>query len=116
LIDITDAIMRSVNAARTLREARASARLSQRKLAGLAGVPQPTVARIEAGAVVPLVETLDRLLSACGWRLIGEPRPGWGIDRTSIREMLALTPPQRLALAAKEGRNLQRLLDRATAR
>jgi hypothetical protein len=34
------------------------------------------------------------------------PRAGHGIDRTTIRKMLRLTPAERLRLAAKESRNL----------
>jgi hypothetical protein len=37
------------------------------------------------------------------------PRAGHGVDRSTIRRMLKLTPKQRLALAAKEARNLARL-------
>lgn len=94
----------------TLKEARRRAGLSQRALAKQAGVPQPTVARIESGAVVPRVDTLSKLLASCGWELTGGPRAGTGVDRSSIREMLALTPTQRLKRAAREGRNLERFL------
>ncbi len=34
------------------------------------------------------------------------PRPGEGVDRTAIRQMLALTPAERLRLAVEEARNL----------
>ena len=94
-----------------LREARRAAGLSQRTLAARAGVPQPAVARIESGAVVPRVDTLDRLLAACGLEVATRPRPGAGIDRTQIRSMLALTPLERLRLAVREARNLDRLLE-----
>ena len=91
-------------------------RLSQRALARLAGVPQPTVARIESGAVVPRVDTLDRLLRACGQTLTSAPLPGAGVDRTTIRALLRLSPAGRLRLAAREGRNLDRLLSAAKHR
>ncbi|MBI3648597.1 MAG: helix-turn-helix transcriptional regulator [Actinobacteria bacterium] len=105
-----------MDAAGTLREARRLAGFSQRALAGRAGVPQPTVARIESGAVVPRVDTLDKLLAVCGRALTSGPRPGAGIDRTPIRALLALTPAERLCLAAREARNLDRLLAGAHAR
>jgi transcriptional regulator with XRE-family HTH domain len=99
-----------------LRDARRRAGLSQRELARRAGVPQPTVARIESGVVVPRVDTLDRLLRVCGLGLGGVPRPGSGVDRTPIRELLALSPRQRLRVAAEEARNLDRLLAKAKRR
>jgi hypothetical protein len=70
---------------------------------------QAAVARIEGGRVSPRLDTADRILRECGMRLEAVPRSGQGIDRTTIRRMLALTPRQRLALAAKEARNLERL-------
>jgi transcriptional regulator with XRE-family HTH domain len=99
-----------------LREARRQAGFSQRALATRAGVPQPAVARIESGAVVPRVDTLDRLLAACGLEVATRPRPGADIDRTQIRAMLARSPIERLRLAVEEARNLDRLLGAAVRR
>lgn len=81
-----------------------------------AGVPQPTIARIESHAVVPRIDTLDRLLSACGFGLDSVPRPGAGIDRTTMRELRRLRPIERLRLAAQDARNLDRLLLEAKRR
>ena len=57
-----------------LRGAREAARLSQRALAGLAGVPQPSIAELESGtqrdATIGLIE---RLLAPCGAQLIAIP-------------------------------------------
>jgi len=105
-----------MDAAETLRDARRRAGLSQRALAQRARTPQPTIARIESHAVVPRVDTLDRLLAACGVALATVLRPGAGIDRTQIRDLRALSPGERLRLAAREGRNLDRLLAGATRR
>ena len=102
-----------MNAARTLRDARRSAGLSQRDLARLAFMAQPAVARIEAGGVIPRVDTLERLLRACGHELEARRRAGAGIDRTVIKELLRLTPRQRLDLAVAEARNLDHLLTSA---
>jgi len=99
-----------MTAAAILRRARESAGLTQRALATRLGVPQPSVARIESGAVVPRVDTLERLLSVCGATLTAAPRPGAGVDRTPIRELLALTPSERLHRATIEARNLDRFL------
>jgi transcriptional regulator with XRE-family HTH domain len=90
-------------------------RLSQRALARAAGVPQPTVARIESGAVVPRADTLDRLLRACGKDLELVERAGRGHDRTLIRERLKLSTAQRGRLAVREWENT-RIFDRARAR
>ncbi|HYO46571.1 MAG TPA: helix-turn-helix transcriptional regulator [Gemmatimonadota bacterium] len=95
-----------MNAASLLRYSRARAGLTQRELAERTGIRQPGVARIEAGHVSPRVDTLSRLLMACGVRLDGVPRRGEGVDRTAIRELLALSPEERLRRAAAEARNL----------
>src|SRR6185312_14519962 len=94
----------------TLREARRRAGLSQRALAALVHVPQPSIARIESGAVMPRVDTLDRLLAACGLRLGVSAAGDGGIDPSTIDAMLRLSPTDRLRLAAVEVRNLGQLL------
>jgi transcriptional regulator with XRE-family HTH domain len=99
-----------MNAGATVRNARRAAGLSQRALATRAGVAQPAVARIEAGGVVPRVDNLERLLRACGHTLEVARRAGAGVDRSVMRELLLLTPRQRLDLAAIEANNLDRLL------
>lgn len=99
-----------MNTATTLRNARRAAGLSQRELALRARVAQPAIARIEAGGVVPRVDTLEHLLRACGHTLQVARRAGAGVDRSVIRQLLRLTPRQRLDLAVTEARNLDRLL------
>lgn len=99
-----------MNAGSTLRAARRSAGLTQRELAARVGVPQPAIARIESGAAVPRVDTLDRLLAGCGRELATAPRLGAGIDRGPIRALLSMTPTDRLRLAKREAANLDRLL------
>ena len=86
-------------AARMLRHSRRSAGLTQRALAARTGVPQETIARIEAARVDPRISTLDRLLEGCGYGLAHLPRLGLGIDRTQIHALLDLTPSERLAVA-----------------
>ena len=92
-----------------LAEARHRAGLSQRELARRTGVAQPTIARIERGQVEPRIGTLLRLLDECGERLVVERVPGRGIDRTQIRELLRLTPRQRLELLRGDAAGLSRL-------
>lgn len=99
-----------MKAARLLRTARRRAGLSQRDLVAVAGVPQPAIARIESGRVQPRVDTLDRLLEACGWDLEVAPRLGIGVDRTVMRRLLRLTPMERLEIAVADARGLERLL------
>jgi hypothetical protein len=71
------------------------------------------VARIESGAVVPRVDTLDRLLEACGEGLEAHPRPGIGLDRTGYRELLRQTPVGRIRRAGASAYGLARLRKRA---
>ncbi|MFG2064151.1 GNAT family N-acetyltransferase [Micromonospora sp. NPDC048871] len=64
-----------------LRSLRRQADLSQRELAGLSGVPQSTVARIESGQCTdPRFQTVHRLIRAAGGRLrlagAGDPAAG----------------------------------------
>jgi predicted transcriptional regulator len=80
--------------------------LTQRDLAARASVPQSVVGRIESGGVVPRVDTLDRLLAACGEGLESVPRPGIGLDRTVARNLLRLTPGRRAWVAAESNRNM----------
>lgn len=93
-----------------LRTARRRAGLTQAQLAELTGVAQPAIARIESGRVQPGVDTLARLLRACGWDLELMPRAGTGVDRTVMRELLRLTPEERLGIAVADAENLAALL------
>jgi transcriptional regulator with XRE-family HTH domain len=68
--------------------------MTQHQLAQAAGVPQPTIARIERGTVLPRTATLIELLAATGHRLAMEPI-GPAVDEDSIRRRLAMTVPQR---------------------
>jgi transcriptional regulator with XRE-family HTH domain len=95
---------------RILRDARVTARMTQRELARAAGIPQSTVARIERGQLVPRVDTLDRLIRAAGYELRAEQRPGFGVDRTMIIRQLRLTPEERLRLVTANSNNLADLV------
>ena len=92
-----------------IRYCRLRAGLTQEELAKRAGMSQPELARIEAGRVSPRIDTVERILRACGMTLEAVPRAGEGVDRSTIRRMLKLTPARRLELAAKEARNLAKL-------
>lgn len=74
----------------------------------MARMPQPAIARIEAGDVVPRVDTLARLLAACGATLAVQPRAGqgneWARIQARIRALLRAAPRQRvLSLPRKAG-------------
>jgi len=92
-----------------IRYCRLRAGLTQEELAARAGISQPALARIESGRVIPRIDTVERILRACGMTLEAVPRAGEGIDRSTIRRMLKLTPRKRLELATKEARNLAKL-------
>jgi hypothetical protein len=62
------------------------------------------------------VNTLDRLLAQTGRGLDSARRPGAGVDRTTIRQLLAVRPAERLRLAAREAANLDRLVKVARRR
>jgi transcriptional regulator with XRE-family HTH domain len=105
-----------MDAARVLRQARRRAGLTQRQLAEKVGVPQSQIARIESGATVPRVDTLDRLLEACGEGLESIPRPGIGLDRTISRELLRVPAGERARLAAASNRNVMNVRVRVPPR
>jgi predicted transcriptional regulator len=77
-----------------------------------AGLPQSTVARIEAGHLQPRWETMARLLDATGHSLEATTA-GEGIDRSQIQALLRLTPRQRLETATRDAKGLTEFLDAA---
>src|SRR5918999_3002059 len=88
--------------------ARRRAGLSQRELARRSGIPQPSISRIERDVVSPTVDTLERLLRACGMELEPVDRPRKDdVDRTLIWESLKLTPGERARQAVLDWRRLE---------
>lgn len=83
--------------------------MTQRQLATVTGIAQPTIARIETGDNVPRLDTLQRLLIATGHQLGVDPQAGRGVDRTLIAEMLERSPAERLASLQAEARFLNQL-------
>ena len=94
---------------RLVREARASAGLTQRQLAQRAGTAQSAVARYETARALPDLDTLHRLLAACGQRLELRAAPVDEAAQRQLRESLRLTPGQR----AERNRRVTRLAERA---
>jgi len=77
---------------------------------------QPALARIEGGHSVPRYDTVVRLVAECGMSLEATPTAGQGVDRSTIRRMLELTPRKRLDVAAREAHGLAQLQPRRRRR
>jgi predicted transcriptional regulator len=92
-----------------VRRARVAAGLSQRELAERAGMPQSTVARIETERLNPRWDTVSRLLEAAGFEVLVVARPGDGVDRTVIRELLKLSPRERIEQVVSAAAAIDRL-------
>ena len=101
------------DAAVMLRMARRRAGFTQRELARRAGVPQPTISRIEQGRVSPSLATLAPLIEACGMQLEVVERPGAGVDRGQLWDGLRRTPAERLAYGVGSAKAVADLLARA---
>lgn len=89
-------ILRGVNGGTIVRNARRRAGISQAELARRLGTKQPVVARWEAGARVPSLESVTRAVEACGLALdvaIVDRDEG---EEAQLREWQALTPAERL--------------------
>jgi len=78
-----------------IRDARRDAGLTQKQLAEVAGTTQSAVARYEAARALPDIDTLHRLLAACGRRLELLAVPMDTVDVRQLRESLEMTPAQR---------------------
>ncbi len=98
-----------MSAASQLNQARRAAGLSQRELARRAGIPQSAIARIERSHQVPRLDTLERLLKACGFELRLGPARGGGVDRGQIQEWIEMSPAERLRRATGYGRMFDRI-------
>lgn len=85
--------------------------MTQHQLAQAASVPQPSIARIERGTVLPRTATLVGLLAATGHRLTVEPI-GAPADETAIRKRLAMTVPQRTRASMRATTGPLRILRR----
>ena len=91
-----------------LREARLRAGLTQAELAGRAGTARSQISRYERSDVLPSLETLRRLVRACGLEL------GFRIfeadledhDATLIAQTLPLTPEERVDRALRAIKHL----------
>ena len=85
-----------MDAGQLVREARTRGGLSQRVLAGRAGVSQPLVARIESGVVDPPFNRLLGLVRACGFDLDIHVVPLDEDSWTLVERGANATPDERL--------------------
>jgi len=81
----------------TIRAWRRRAGLRQGELADLIGMRQPNLARLEAGGRMPRVDTVARILAACGAEIAIDPiEPVSEETRRRIRERLGSAPLDRM--------------------
>jgi len=80
-----------------IRDARRNAGLSQASLASRLGTTQSAIARLETQGTNPRIETLSRVLAACGRELQLDARPRrTSIDETLVAAHLRIPPGERL--------------------
>src|ERR671918_806683 len=80
-----------------VREVRQIAGLTQSELAERLGTTQSVVSRWERSVETPRVDTLGRILEACGFQADLAFRRHDDVDRSQIAGALAATPAARLA-------------------
>lgn len=100
----------ALGSGRLIREARRLGGLTQADLARRLGTTQSAVSNWERGRDTPRVDTLARILEACGFEADMTFRRLDDVDRAQIRENLSMTPAERL----RSVRNVSKL--RAKAR
>jgi transcriptional regulator with XRE-family HTH domain len=100
----------ALGSGRLIREARRLGGLTQADLARRLGTTQSAVSNWERGRDTPRVDTLARILEACGFEADMTFRRLDDVDRAQIRQNLAMTPAERL----QSVRNVSKL--RAKAR
>lgn len=96
---------------RLIREARRLGGLTQAELARRLGTTQSAVSNWERGVDIPRVDTLARILEACGFEADLTFRRLDDVDRAQLRQNLAMTPAARL----ESVRNVSKLRELARA-
>ena len=86
----------ALGSGRLIREARRLGGLTQADLARRLGTTQSAVSNWERGRDTPRVDTLARILEACGFEADMTFRRLDDVDRSQIRQNLAMTPAERL--------------------
>jgi transcriptional regulator with XRE-family HTH domain len=88
--------LRALGSGHLIREARRLGGQTQAALARRLGTTQSAVSNWERGVDTPRVDTLARILEACGLEADVTFRRLDDVDRAQIRENLAMTPAARL--------------------
>jgi transcriptional regulator with XRE-family HTH domain len=86
----------AVKSAALLREARLRAGLTQEAVAERTGKTRPQIARWEAGGMAPSLETLLKLIRACGFDLPLELVALEPVEDEELRYLQQLSPERRL--------------------
>lgn len=82
--------------AQLIRDVRAEAGLTQTALAQAIGTKQSVISRWERGDDTPRLDSIVRILRACGFEADLVLRRHDDVDRAQIREQLAMSPRDRL--------------------
>jgi len=93
----TTTTLSRLDAASLVREARTIAGLTQQELADRLDTKQSVISRWERGTEVPRVDTLARILQACGFEADLRFRRHDDVDRSQIRGHLEMDPVDRMA-------------------
>lgn len=91
----TPTTLSQLDPAGLVKRARTIAGLSQQALAECLGTHQSVVSRWERGLEVPRVDTLGRILQACGFEVDLRFRRHDDVDRSQIIRQLRMTPAER---------------------
>jgi ribosome-binding protein aMBF1 (putative translation factor) len=94
-----------------LREARLRAGLSQAELGRRVRKPQSVIGRWERGEVLPSLETLRKLVRACGLELCFRLARYDDSYEAHIERMLGMTPAERVEHSVARARAYRRLRD-----
>ena len=79
-------ILTAMNVGELIRQARLSRGWTQIELARRLGTPQPAITRWERGALSPRIDTLERILKACGFQAELQLTDQWQVDPPSTRD------------------------------
>ncbi len=98
--------MGAMKVSELVKRARTQAGLSQRQLAEIAGTSQSQIANYELGKVSPTLDTLERIVEACGYTLrmrLGS-KELQDSDANLVDKHLAMNPEARVDFVKKMNR------------
>jgi transcriptional regulator with XRE-family HTH domain len=98
-----------------VREARRRAGLSQRELAERAGTTQSAIARLETGRSTPSFDSVLRFVRLCGLDLDVMLVERDDSDWTQARELLALSPDERVRIGVRTANTMLAIRGQAAA-